>query len=141
MRRFVVEPAWGLSHIDAADESRFFLHLPGLVPARHRAYALDLLASVVSYQRWGFGQARPAGWHLYFKGGWGVRSVNSQVALLRRGRLRVSAAILTRYDGGQAYGEATLRGMAQRLLAGLGGPVRGDEDVVVGNPNFVPPGG
>lgn len=141
MRRFVVAPAWGLSHIDAADESHLFLHLPELVPARHRAYALHLLASVVSFQRWGFGQARPHGWRLYFKGGWGVRGVNSQVALLRRGHLRVAVAILTRYDGGQAYGEATLRGMARRLLAGLGGPVRGDENVVIANPDFVPPGG
>jgi Beta-lactamase enzyme family len=141
MPKFVVAPAWGLSHIDAADESRLFLHLPELVPARHRAYALRLLASVVSFQRWGFGQARPPGWHLYFKGGWGVRGVNSQVALLRRGRLRVAVAILTRYDGGQAHGEATLRGLARRLLAGLGGRVRGDEDVVIANPGFVPPGG
>ena len=70
-----------------------------------------------------------------------MRGVNSQVALLRRGKLRVSVAILTRYQGSQGRGEETLRGVAVRILHGLGGPVRGDEDVVVRGGDYVPPGG
>jgi hypothetical protein len=141
MRRFAIAGAWGLSRICAADQSRFFLHLPELVPARHRRFALHLLASVTPSQRWGFGQAQPFGWRLYFKGGWGVRGVNSQVALVRRGKLRIAVAILTRYQGSQGRGEETLRGMALRLLHGLGGPVRGNEDVAIRGGSYVPPGG
>ncbi len=58
---------------------------------------------------------------LYFKGGWGsgTGEVDHQVALLTRGRKRVSVAILTADDGSHAYGQETLRGIALRLLRGL----------------------
>jgi hypothetical protein len=130
MRRFAVNPVWGLSRICAADQTRLFLRIDRWVPARHRRTALALLSSIVPAQRWGIARARPKGWRLYFKGGWGVGTgrVDHQVALLRRGRLRISLAILTRFDGDQAYGNETLRGLAQRLLRGLGGPVQGDVD-------------
>ena len=63
-----------------------------------------------------------------FKGGWGSGTgwVDHQVALLTRGDERVSVAILTYHDGTHAYGLATLRGIAERLLRGLGAaePVR-----------------
>jgi hypothetical protein len=63
----------------------------------------------------------PRGWTLHFKGGWGSGSgrVDHQVALLTRGAQRVSLAILTTAQGTHAYGRATLRGMAARLLRGL----------------------
>ena len=79
-------------------------------------------------QRWGIAQVQPSGWRLYFKGGWGSGTgwVDHQVALLTRGDQRVSVAILTYHDGTHAYGLATLRGIAARLLRGLGAaePVR-----------------
>jgi hypothetical protein len=131
MRRFRVHPVWGLSRICAADQTRFFLRIDRWVPARHRRTVLELLSSIIPAQRWGIARARPRGWRLYFKGGWGVGTglVDHQVALLRRGPLRVSVAILTRFDGGQVYGNETLRGLAQRLLRGLDGPVQGDVDI------------
>ena len=88
---------------------------------RHRAYALRLLRTIVPSQRWGMAQVAPAGWTLYFKGGWGSGRglVDHQVALLRRGRERVSVAILTTVSGTHREGKATLRGVAQRLLRGL----------------------
>jgi hypothetical protein len=114
-------PIWGNSRIDAADQARFFLHIDRLTPARHRSYAMYLLAHVTPSQRWGIGQVRPRGWRLYFKGGWGsgTGAVDHQVALLTRGRERVSVAILTYADGSHAYGKETLRGVAKRLLRGL----------------------
>jgi hypothetical protein len=124
MRRFTpVTPVWGLSRITAEDQSRFFLRIESLLPARHRAYALELLASVVPSQRWGIGQVRLPGWRVYFKGGWGSGSglVDHQVALLARGDERVSLAILTYGNGTHAYGKKTLRGVAKRLLRGLPG--------------------
>jgi hypothetical protein len=122
MHRFRATRPWGLSTIDAADQTRFFLHIDRQVPRRHRRYAMHLLSSIVPAQRWGIARARPPGWALYFKGGWGSGSgwVDHQVALLRRGRRRVAVAILITSSPSHAYGNETLRGVAARLLRGLG---------------------
>ena len=121
MRRFRTHPVWGLSTIDANDQTRFFLHLDRYVPKRHRAYALRLLRTIVPAQRWGIGRVAPRGWELHLKGGWGSGSgaVDHQVALLRRGDLRVAVAIMTTGNGSHAAGKRTLRGVARRLLRGL----------------------
>jgi beta-lactamase class A len=126
MRAFSPAPIWGLSRIHAADQTRFFLHIDRFVPRRHRATAMRLLSSIVPSQRWGIAQVRPRGWALYFKGGWGsgTGAVDHQVALLRRGERRVSVAILTTNNPSHAYGKATLRGVAARLLRGLGPEVQ-----------------
>jgi hypothetical protein len=122
MRRFRPASPWGLSSVDAADQTRFFLHLDGFVPARHRTYALGLLGSIVPSQRWGIGRVARPGWALYFKGGWGsgTGAVDHQVALLRRGARRLSVAIMTTNSPSHEYGKETLRGVAARLLSGLG---------------------
>jgi beta-lactamase class A len=117
----LVLPCWGCSLITAREQSRFFLHIDALVPTRHRAFAMTLLRTVVHTQRWGIAEVAPAGWTLYFKGGWGNGTglVDHQVALLQRGRERVSVAILTTVSGTHREGKATLRGVARRLLRGL----------------------
>jgi hypothetical protein len=122
MTRFeAVEPIWGETHITAADQTRFFLHINRYIAPLHRAFALKLLAGVIPSQRWGVGQVAPRGWKLYFKGGWGSGTglIDNQVALLTRGCARVSIAVLTMYDGSHPYGKATLRGIFARLLKGL----------------------
>jgi hypothetical protein len=124
MRRFIpVAHPWGLSRVNAADQTRFFLHIDRYVVARHRRTALRLLAAVIPEQRWGVGRVAPRGWALYFKGGWGsgTGAVDHQVALLRRGPLRVALAVMTTANGSHAYGKATLRGVFRRLMRGLGG--------------------
>jgi hypothetical protein len=123
MRRFspVAHP-WGNSLVNAADQTRFFLHLDRYVAKRHRRRALRLLSSIVPAQRWGVARVAPRGWDLYFKGGWGsgTGAVDHQVALLRRGRLRVAIAVMTTANGSHTYGTRTLRGVFRRLLRGLG---------------------
>ena len=122
MRRFTpVAHPWGNSLVNAADQSRFFLHLDRYVVRRHRRRALRLLSSIVPSQRWGVARVAPRGWDLHFKGGWGSGSgaVDHQVALLRRGRLRVAVAVMTTSNGSHAYAKATLRGVFRRLLRGL----------------------
>jgi beta-lactamase family protein len=122
MRRFTpVAHPWGNSLVNAADQTRFFLHIERFVPERHRRRALRLLHSIIPAQRWGVAKVVPRGWELYFKGGWGsgTGAVDHQVALLRRGPLRVSVAVMTTSDGSHAYGKATLRGVFRRLLSGL----------------------
>ena len=120
MRRFTPTAYWGFSRIDADDQARFFLRIDRLTVRRHRAYAMLLLRTITPAQRWGIARVRPSGWRLYFKGGWGDTGwVDHQVALLTRGDKRVSVAILTYRGGSHAYGKATLRGIASRLLRGL----------------------
>jgi hypothetical protein len=124
MRQFSTHPVWGLSRITARDQTRMWLRFEQLVPRRHRPAAMELLRTIVPSQRWGIGQIRlPAGWELFFKGGWGSGTglVDHQVALLRRGRERVALAILTAGNPSHEYGKETLRGVAARLLAGLPG--------------------
>ncbi len=121
MRRFHATRPWGLSTIDVAGQTRFFLGIDRRVPARHRRYAMRLLGSIVPSQRWGIARERPRGWALYFKGGWGSGTgwADHQVALLRRGRRRLSVAILITSSPSHEYAKETLRGIAARLLRGL----------------------
>jgi hypothetical protein len=113
---------WGLTPIDVAGQTRFFLHIDRRVPRRHRRYAMRLLGSIMPSQRWGIARVRPPGWALYFKGGWGSGTgwADHQVALLRRGRRRLSVAIFITSSPSHVYGNETLRGVARGLLRGLG---------------------
>jgi hypothetical protein len=123
MLGFRLDAHWGLSDLTARDQARFFRRIDLLVPARHRAYARRLLATIIPRQRWGIPPVAPDGWRLYFKGGWLERSdgwVINQVAQLRLGRRRLAVAVLTARDPTDAYGRATVRGIAERLLAGAG---------------------
>ncbi|MGN6276956.1 MAG: hypothetical protein ACTHNP_13650 [Solirubrobacterales bacterium] len=97
-------------------------HLQRYIPGRHRAFARYLLSHVIRAQRWGIGRVVPQGWKLFLKGGWGSGTglVDHQVALLKRGRKRIALAIFTQFNPDHAYGKHTLRGVASRLLAGLG---------------------
>jgi hypothetical protein len=121
MTHFATDPVWGKTRITARDQTKFFLHIDGFVAARHRSYAMRLLRSVVPWERWGVGEVAPAGWKLYFKGGWGYGTglLDHQVALFVRGCSRFSIAVLSMFDGSHPYGKATLRGVFRRLLVGL----------------------
>jgi beta-lactamase class A len=123
MTRFSEGTLWGNSLITARDQTRFFLRIDRLMPARHRAYGMGLLARVVPKQRWGIGAAVPPGWTAFFKGGWGSGRglVDHQVALLTRGGERESIAVLTLVNPDHAYGKATLEGVFRRLAFPLSG--------------------
>jgi Beta-lactamase enzyme family len=125
MTRFHANPVWGYSAITARDQTRFFLHIDHWMPPRHRAYGMRLLRTIVPWQRWGIARVVPRGWTIAFKGGWGAGTgaVDHQVALLERGAQRVSIAVLTVGSASHAYGEATERGVARRLLRGLALPL------------------
>lgn len=122
MTRFRTARIWGHCRVNAFDQTKLFLRLERFVVPRHRRTAFALLAAIVPSQRWGIARAVPAGWKIHFKGGWGsgTGAVDHQVALLRRGNTRVALAIMTTSQGTHAYGKETLRGVARRLLRGLG---------------------
>jgi Beta-lactamase enzyme family len=121
MRRFAANPVWGGCQVTARDQARFFARIRGLLPKRHRKYAMSLLRRIVSYERWGIPPGAPGGWALYFKGGWfrddeGWRV--HQAALLRQGNRRLAIAVLTRGSPTLEYGAATITGVTSRLLHG-----------------------
>ncbi len=95
MPAFRLADRWGLSATTAREQARFFLRVDRVMPARHRAYGMRLLRSVIPAQRWGAGQAVPSGWTAAFKGGWtdGSGLSEHQVALLTRGEQRVAVAV------------------------------------------------
>jgi hypothetical protein len=121
MRRFTPSSVWGGSQITPRDQARFFFRIRGLVPKRHRAYALGLLRRIVPGQRWGVPPGKPKGWRVHFKGGWtpsgGGWRVH-QAALLRQGHRRLAIAVLTEGDPSLGYGAGTITGVTRRLLRG-----------------------
>jgi beta-lactamase family protein len=123
MRDFRYHWIWGMSRTSPRDQARFMYRLESYIPKAHRPYARYLLSHVARSQSWGIGRvALPPGWKLFFKGGWGSGTglVDHQVALLKRKRRKVALAIFTQLDPGHGYGKRTLRGVAARLLRGLG---------------------
>ena len=122
MRSFRQHPKWGLSTTSARDQARFMQSYESFIPDRHKRYARKLLATIVPSQRWGVARARPTGWDIFFKGGWGtmVGRVNHHVGFLERGRCRVSFGILTEFNPSHNYGSQTLQGIAKRLFRRLG---------------------
>jgi Beta-lactamase enzyme family len=122
MRDFRYRWVWGESRTSPRDQVSFMDHLMSYIPRGHRPYARYLLSHVIGPQRWGIGRVVPHGWTLYLKGGWGSGSgrVDHQVALLRCGRQRIALALFTQFDPDHTYGKQTLRGLAARLLGGLG---------------------
>jgi hypothetical protein len=123
MTKFDVNGDWTSARITAADQVRFFARIPALTPARYRDYAEQLLASVVHSQTWGIPEIARPQWTTMFKGGWRHTfrgHLVHQVARLEKGDLSVAIAVLTDGNPSDAYGRATIRGIAARLLGTQG---------------------
>ncbi len=122
MRDFQLHPTWGLSRTSARDQAPFMFELERYIPGRHEDYARRLLSTIVKGQRWGIPKAAPDGWEVFFKGGWGsgTGAVTHQVAFLESGERRIAVAIFTESSPSHSYGTTTVRGVATRLLRGVG---------------------
>jgi hypothetical protein len=117
MRSFAVHGALFEAELTAEDQARLFLKIDRLVPKPRREYARSLLGGIIAPQRWGIAPvASGRHYRVFFKGGWREGLVH-QAALLERGGQRISLAILTTGEPSMAYGEATLAGIAARVLA------------------------
>jgi beta-lactamase class A len=83
---------WGLTLITARSLATFFHDLPGLLPARHRGFAMDLFAGIVPAQQWGMPAATPDDWQWHMKAGW-ISTVVNQVGSFTRGGDQFTVAI------------------------------------------------
>ena len=122
MTDFAVAANWIFTRISAADQARYFFMQDRLIPARFRDYARYLLSSIAPDQSWGVPAAARPGWRVFFKGGWLPQSLGlvNQVARLERGDQKFAVAVLTDGDPSMAYGEATIEGVAARLVGAAG---------------------
>jgi len=117
---------WARAQLSAADQARFFWDMDRFLPSQFRAFARNLLETVVSEQSWGIpAAARPFGWRVFFKVGLrstGLGALIHQSARLEQDGQRIGLAVLTDGDPTYAYGMATVRGVGQRIV-GPTGPV------------------
>ena len=109
---------WAYSQTDAADQARFFTELEAMIPHQFYGYARELMSTIEPEQSWGFPPvARPA-WQVYFKtGALPSRGLFHESALLERDGVSFTVTVLTDGDPSMAYGEQTIEGVAERLLA------------------------
>lgn len=110
---------WAFDQTSAADQARFFLALPHLIPAQFYAYARGLLDGIEPSQSWGAPPvARARGWQIFFKtGALPSQGLFNEVARLERPGVTFTLAVFTDGDPSMSYGEQTIEGVAARLLA------------------------
>jgi beta-lactamase class A len=115
---------WGLSTTTAQDMARLMAKLGTcsvLVP-RMCDYALSMMRSVVSSQRWGISAGVPAGSSVAIKNGWYPASsgwgINS-IGFVTNGRKRYAIAIYTSNDPSMGYGIQTIQQIASRIYPAL----------------------
>jgi hypothetical protein len=119
MRDFDVGTSWIDTEMTAADQARFFNSYQHYLPARSRAFARRLLSGITALQRWGIPSAAgPAGWKVFFKGGWlgEENEVMNQAAWLEKGKVRWSLAVLTENNPTSSYGWQTQKGITGLLV-------------------------
>jgi beta-lactamase class A len=120
---------WGLSEITARDELqlvRLLTEHNSVLTNSSRAYELNLMNHVVSYERWGVPAGAPSGLTVYVKNGWlndpVLWVINSIGAIEGHGR-DYKMAILTYDNPNEQYGINTVQAIAEAanrdLNAGL----------------------
>jgi hypothetical protein len=139
MRDFVIGPrfltscrcragGWARAQLSAADQARFFWDMDRYLPSQFRAFARNLLETVVARQSWGIpAAARPLGWRVFFKVGFratGLGLLIHQSARLELDGQRIGVSVLTDGDPGYGYGIATVDGVGRRLVGPTGPEAR-----------------
>ena len=112
--------SWWLAQITAADQARLFFSMDAFVPPQYRAWVRYLFSHITPEHCWGIPEvARPAGWKVFFKGGYmpdGSGIVVHEASRLERGGVVFSLVVLTSGRDPLDYGTATLRGATARVL-------------------------
>ncbi len=120
MTDFSIVGDWATAQISAADQAGFFFAMHRVLPRHFRTYADYLLSHIAGYESWGIpAVARPAGWRVYFKGGWRGTSLGQlvhQVARLKNHGKRIAIAAMTDGDPSMSYGIGTIEGVTAKLI-------------------------
>lgn len=111
---------WGLTQITARDELqqlRLLTAANSVLTNRSRAYELNLMAHVISSERWGTPSGAPNGLNIYVKNGWLPRAtlgwrINSIGAFYGHGR-NYMIAMLSDNNPSMPYGVDTIQRVAQ----------------------------
>jgi beta-lactamase class A len=110
---------WAFTQTSAADQARFFLALPRLIPRQFWAYARGLMAGIEAEQSWGIPQVARPRWQVFFKtGALPSEGLFNETARLERPGVTFTVSVFTTGDPSMAYGEETIRGVGAALLAG-----------------------
>jgi hypothetical protein len=110
---------WAFTQTSAADQARFFVALPRLIPSQFWPYALGLLAGIEPEQSWGIPQVARPRWQVFFKtGALPSEGLFNETARLERPGVTFTVSVFTTGDPSMAYGEETIRGVGDALLAG-----------------------
>jgi beta-lactamase class A len=120
---------WGLSEITARDElqlMRILTEHNSVLTNATRAYELNLMNHVVSYERWGVPAGAPSGLTVYVKNGWlndPVQWVINSIGAIEGHGRDYKMAILTYDNPNEQYGINTVQAIAEAanrdLNAGL----------------------
>jgi hypothetical protein len=120
MTHFAVHGDWALAQISAADQARLFYRMDSYVPKRYDAWVRYLFSHITPAHCWGIPEiARPAGWRVFFKGGYmpvGAGIVVHEASRLERRHVAFALVVLTAGRESLAYGAATLRGTTARVI-------------------------
>ena len=109
---------WAFTQTSAADQAQLMAALRRLIPGRFYAYARSLLAGAAPSHNWGIPPVARPRWRVYFKtGSLPSEGLFNEVARLERGGVSFSVTVLTTGDPSMAYGEQTIAGIGEALLA------------------------
>jgi hypothetical protein len=110
---------WAFTQTSAADQARFFIVMQRLIPRRFWPYARGLLAGIEPEQSWGIPEVARPQWQVFFKtGALPSEGLFNETARLEHGATTFTVSVFSTGDPSQAYGEETMRGVGERLLAG-----------------------
>ena len=121
---------WGLSLTSVADQLTLLtdlVSLQGPLSGASQAYALGLMTSVETDQRWGVGAAADPGTSFANKNGWldvdedGGRWVVSSVGVIQVGGHQVLLAVLTQHDADLSDGTALVESLSRTVATALRG--------------------
>jgi beta-lactamase class A len=108
---------WAYTQTSAADQARFFMALPQLIPRQFWPYARGLLAGIEPLQSWGIPQVARPRWQVFFKtGALPSEGLFNETARLERPGVTFTISVFTTGDPSMGYGEETIRGVARALL-------------------------
>jgi beta-lactamase class A len=109
---------WAFTQTSAADQARFFLALPRLIPGQFYGYARGLMSGIEPSQSWGIPPVARPRWQVFFKtGALPSEGLFNEVARLERPGVTFTIAVFTTGDPSMSYGEQTIQGVASALLA------------------------